>query len=95
MSDQPSTHVLAASRARTGEDPLLGYLRGARNTDVALSAQDVMRLDAQRLQTLLVAERQWAIDGHAFSLTDMSDNFRAGLERLGLATDHFDKDAPQ
>ncbi|MDU8912379.1 STAS domain-containing protein [Aestuariicoccus sp. MJ-SS9] len=95
MTSQPRTYALAPARARSGEDPLLAFLNAARGSDVHLSVREVTRLDAQRLQTLLVAERQWLADGRGFVLSDMADAFRAGLERLGLAPDHFDKDAPR
>ena len=34
----------------------------------------------------------WAREKLPFRLTEANDSFRAGLERLGLAPDHFDKD---
>lgn len=95
MTSQHFTHVLAPARPRSGEDPLLTFLEASRNSDVRLSARDVQRLDALRLQTVLVAQRQWQSDGRSFELTETTDAFRAGLQRLGLAPDHFDKDASQ
>lgn len=89
MTQATKSLVLDATRARSGDDPLLAFLRDARHGDVALSMRDVGRLDAMRLQTLLVAQRQWAADGFAFVVTDMSDGFRAGLERLGVPADQF------
>lgn len=88
-------HALGASRARSGEDPLVPFLLSARQGPVTVSARDVHRLDSHRLQLLLVAERQWLIDGKDFNLTDMSPSFRDGLERLGIASDHFDKETLQ
>jgi anti-anti-sigma regulatory factor len=44
---------------------------------------------------LLVAQRQWQRDGQDFAMTDMTPTFRQGLERLGLAQDHFDKEPAQ
>lgn len=90
-----SFHALGATRARTGDDPLIPFLSGARNTPVTVSARDVQRIDAYRLQILLVAEKQWGADGVPFDLTDMAPNFREGLERLGLSPDHFDKEGRQ
>ncbi|KUF12814.1 STAS domain-containing protein [Pseudoponticoccus marisrubri] len=83
-------HALGPGRARSGEDPLIPFLIGARHAPVTISARDVPRLDAHRLQVLLVAQRQWAADGAEFRLTDLSPGFRDGLERLGLDGDHFD-----
>ncbi|APZ51406.1 hypothetical protein [Salipiger abyssi] len=94
MSDLHS-HLLEPVRNRNGEDALVPFLLGARHMPVSISARDVARLDAHRLQILLVAEKQWASEGLPFRLTDTSDTFRAGLERLGLAPDHFDKDPMQ
>ncbi|MFY0621585.1 MAG: STAS domain-containing protein [Pelagimonas sp.] len=88
-------HALGATRARSGEDPLVPFLLSARQGPVTVSARDVHRLDSHRLQLLLVAERQWLIDGKDFNLTDMSPSFRDGLERLGIASDHFDKETLQ
>ncbi|WGW03737.1 STAS domain-containing protein [Tropicibacter oceani] len=88
-------HALGATRARSGEDPLVPFLLGARNAPVTISARDVQRLDAHRLQLLLVAEKQWRNDGSVFQVTDMTPTFRDGLGRLGLAPDHFDKEMPQ
>ncbi len=88
-------HALGAARARTGEDPLVPFLRGARGGQVTISARDVQRIDAHRLQVLLVAEKQWDADGAPFQVTEMSGSFRTGLERLGLRADHFEKEAVQ
>lgn len=88
-------HVLEPARNRNGEDALVPFLLGARHGPVTISAREVGRLDAHRLQILLVAERQWASEGVPFHLTESNDTFRAGLERLGLAPDHFDKDQMQ
>ena len=88
-------HAMGAARARSGEDPLVPFLVGARDRPVTVSARDVHRIDSYRLQLLLVAQQQWASDGKPFQVTDMSPAFRDGLERLGLASDHFDKDTPQ
>ncbi len=87
-------HALGPSRARSGEDPLIPFLLGARKAPVTISARDVHRLDSHRLQLLLVAQKQWVTDGAPFSVTDMSPAFRDGLERLGLAQTHFDPEMP-
>lgn len=87
--------ALGAGRARSGEDPLVPFLLNARNAAVTISARDVTRLDSHRLQMLLVAQRQWQRDGQDFAMTDMTPTFRQGLERLGLAQDHFDKEPAQ
>jgi anti-anti-sigma regulatory factor len=88
-------HALAAARARSGEDPLVGFLLNARHAPVTISARAVTRLDSHRLQLLLVAERQWQREAVDFSVTDMAPSFREGLDRLGLPRDHFDKETPQ
>lgn len=88
-------HALGSTRARSGEDPLIPFLLGAKDAPVTVSAREVQRLDAHRLQLLLVAEKQWCVDGAAFQVTDMTPTFREGLERLGLAPNHFDKETPQ
>lgn len=94
MADE-NVHILEPTRNRNGEDALVPFLLGARNAPVTISARDVGRIDAHRLQLLLVARKQWAKEGVAFHLTEANDTFRAGLERLGLAPDHFDKDPIQ
>ncbi|EPX85367.1 hypothetical protein [Salipiger mucosus] len=88
-------HALDPVRNRNGEDPLVPFLLGARHAPVSISVRDVLRVDAHRLQILLVAQAQWAAEGVAFRVTDTSVSFQAGLERLGLAPDHFDKDPMQ
>lgn len=88
-------HALGVSRARSGEDPLVAFLLNARGAPVTVSARDVNRLDSHRLQLLLVAEKQWAIDGASFQVTDMTPSFREGLKRLGLSADHFDQETMQ
>lgn len=88
-------HALGSARARSGEDPLVPFLLTARNGPVTVSVRDVRRLDSYRLQLLLVAERQWLLDGVDFKVTDMSPTFREGLERLGLGPSYFDKETLQ
>lgn len=85
-------HILEKSRARNGEDPVVPFLLGARHCPIEVSVEDVERLDTHRLQILLVAQKQWAADGKDFSVTHISQEFRAGLEHLGLAPNQFDKD---
>lgn len=85
-------HALGAMRAKSGEDPLVPFLLSARNSPVTISARDVHRLDSHRLQLLLVAQKQWAIEGASLKMTDMSPAFREGLERLGLDANHFDEE---
>lgn len=87
--------ALAPARARSGEDPLFGFLLGARKAPVTVSVRDVTRLDSHRLQMLLVARRQWRAEGIGFRVTDMSPAFREGLQRLGLAPAHFDEEVAQ
>lgn len=84
------SHVLDPGRNRNGEDPLVPFLLGARHMPVSISVRDVLRLDAHRLQILLVAQKQWQEEGLAFRLTDISESFRGGLDRLGLPPTHFD-----
>lgn len=62
---------------------------------MTVSARNVARLDSHRLQLLLVAQKQWAIDGIRFEVTEVAPSFREGLERLGLSPDHFDKEPLQ
>ena len=87
--------ALAPTRARSGEDPLIGFLLGARGGAATISAREVSRLDSHRLQMLLVARRQWMTEGREFRVTDMSPVFREGLERHGLAANHFDEETAQ
>ncbi|WP_235953330.1 hypothetical protein [Salipiger sp. PrR002] len=84
------SHVLDPARNRNGEDPLVPFLLGARHAPVSISVRDVLRLDAHRLQILLVAQKQWAAETLPFSLTEITESFRSGLERLGLSPGHFD-----
>ncbi|MCA0940134.1 hypothetical protein CLG85_008955 [Yangia mangrovi] len=84
------SHVLDPGRNRNGEDPLVPFLLGARHMPVSISMRDVLRLDAHRLQILLVAQKQWQEEGLTFSLTEINETFRGGLDRLGLRPTHFD-----
>ncbi|SDY38902.1 STAS domain-containing protein [Citreimonas salinaria] len=88
-------HALAPARARSGEDPLVPFLLGARNAPVTISARDVQRLDSLRLQLLLVAKQQWEADGIDFRITDTAPSFHEGLQRLGLNPQHFEKETVQ
>lgn len=88
-------HALGPTRARSGEDPLVSFLLNARKSPVTVSARDVSRLDSHRLQLLLVAQKQWLMDDVPFEVADTSPSFREGLERLGLSSDHFDREIPQ
>jgi anti-anti-sigma regulatory factor len=88
-------HALAPARARSGEDPLVPFLLGARGAPVTVSARDVTRVDAARLQLLLAAQRQWAADGAPFRVIDMAPSFHEGLERLGVDADQFETEVPQ
>lgn len=90
MSDQVLTHSLAEKRPRSGPDPLLEFLTGAVGHPVALSVAGVERLDSLRLRTVLSAQAHWASNGWAFRLTDVSQSFLDGLQRLGVPADHFD-----
>ena len=93
MTQDLHFHALGPARNRNGQDPLVPFLTGARGGAVTISARDVQRLDSHRLQILLGAEKQWAADGKTFRVTDISNAFASGLERLGLSPDHFDKEA--
>lgn len=88
-------HALGSARARSGEDPLVPFLLNARNAAVTVSARDVRRIDSHRLQLLLVADQQWALDGVDFQVTDISPSFREGLGRLGVDSEYFDREIPQ
>jgi anti-anti-sigma regulatory factor len=88
-------HAMGPSRSRSGEDPMVAFLLNARSTPVTISAREVHRLDSHRLQLLLVAQKQWMIDGVQFGVTDMSPSFREGLTRLGLDENHFDEEPVQ
>jgi anti-anti-sigma regulatory factor len=88
-------HALGSARARSGEDPLVAFLLNARSAPVTVSARDVHRLDSHRLQLLLVAQKQWALEGAKFEVTDMSPAFREGLNRLGVDVNQFDQETPQ
>lgn len=88
-------HALAPARPRSGEDPLVPFLLGARGAPVTVSMRDVPRLDSARLQLILAAQRQWAIDDVAFHVTDMAPSFEQGLERLGVDAKQFDTEVPQ
>lgn len=88
-------HALGSTRARSGEDPLVAFLLNARSMPVTISAREVARVDSHRLQLLLVAQKQWMTEGIRFDVTDMAPSFREGLERLGLSSDHFEKETHQ
>ncbi len=91
MSDM-HRHVMERSRARNGEDPIVPFLLGARQSPVEISVEAVERLDTHRLQILLVAQKQWETDGKGFAIKGVSQQFREGLELLGVEPHQFDKD---
>ena len=50
-------HAMAATRARSGEDPLIPFLLNTRGKPVTISAREVVKCDSHRLQVLLVARK--------------------------------------
>ena len=72
---------------------LVDELSAFRGEPIRLNAEPVARLGGMLLQILLAARKQWQADGQPLTLETPSEPFCRGLERLGLAEDHFAKDA--
>lgn len=66
-----------------GAKKLLKDLRQAADKDVTLKGDKVRHVGAQAVQVLLAARPAWQAAGHAFSISDPSDEMRRGLELLG------------
>ena len=59
-------------------------LTGRRGTDLAMDAAGVQRLGAQCLQVLLAARAAWAADGMILAVENLSGEFAAALELMGV-----------
>jgi chemotaxis protein CheX len=64
---------------------LLESFVGRRGQELAMDGGNVQRLGAQCLQVLLAARTAWAADGQTLLLENMSDEFSAALELIGVA----------
>jgi chemotaxis protein CheX len=63
--------------------PLRAALLERRGEAMEVDASEVERLGGLCLQVLLAAQRTWAEDGHAFSISGRSDGFREAIRLLG------------
>jgi chemotaxis protein CheX len=79
------TLVLAEALDVRAAGPLLQEVRGRRGSPVELDASRVERLGGQCLQVLLAAEAAWAVDGHAFQISNASTAFKDGCALMGAA----------
>jgi chemotaxis protein CheX len=57
----------------------------ARGNDLRIGAADVQRVGGQCLQVLLAAQAAWVADANALSFENISPEFTAGLETLGVS----------
>lgn len=90
--DQSIARLELASRGPTDCDPLLEFLQGNIGKPVAVSLAEVDRLDALRLQTLLVGHAHWRRDEVAFEVCDISNDCATDLALLGVEPGHFEMD---
>ncbi len=70
-------------------DELAEALEHLRETPLDLDASQVTHLSALCLQVLVAARLQWQQDGTPLRLLEPSDDFTAGLARLGVPTTFF------
>lgn len=92
MNQNTAKYELAA-RAPADADPLLDFFKDHLGTPVTVSLAKVNRLDALRLQTLIVALKQWRTDQTTFSICDISKDCAANLELLGIGPEVFNMDS--
>ncbi|MGB0438641.1 MAG: STAS domain-containing protein [Primorskyibacter sp.] len=90
MSEHLHEYALPERRPRSRDDPLIGFLTSAQDAPVQICVAAVDMLDSLRLRTLLAAQTQWGMRGIPFSVVNLSDGFRDGLTRLGVAASQFD-----
>lgn len=95
MADGTSTFTMSGSRAQSGEDPLLPFLRGAAGAPVRIDMGGVELLDTLRLQILLSARREWSEGRTSFELVNMTEGLRGSLRLAGLDPDAFAKETGQ
>lgn len=69
---------------------LLDFLRSAMPGPVIVDVGAIGQIDTLRMQVLTSAARQFEAAGTSLVLAGMSDEFRAGMQRLGLAPEHFE-----
>lgn len=62
---------------------LLDTFRARRGEPLSVDASAVGQVGALCLQVLLAAVEAWREDGNPFEIISPSDDFRAGLQRLG------------
>ena len=75
MNNELEIFEMAESRCRSGQDPLLPFLQGARKSPVQIQAQAVEKLDAMRLQILLSARKKWQEEHLRFEMANSSPQF--------------------
>ena len=70
----------------TGAAPALAEeLLALRGDDLSIDASKTDHIGALGQQVLVAACRQWAVDGHAFSISALSDAFRNDVSTLGVS----------
>jgi len=77
--------TLAACLDSLATEHLASELSRLRGHSVTLDAAQVTFLGALALQLLIAAQRQWKIDGKAFSIIDPAAAFLEGIAVLGSA----------
>ena len=71
-------------RLTTGEaEDLYHELLDRRGSNLALNGHEVEFIGGLCLQVLVSAQKTWLEDNRSFHITDVSDRFLTGLDRLG------------
>ncbi|MBL4870668.1 MAG: STAS domain-containing protein [Robiginitomaculum sp.] len=86
-NDIELTQVLDLTAAK----PLFESFQVTRGQAITICAKNVERIGGQCVQVLLAASKAWRDDGHAFEITNSSDDFISGLHTFGLNLDVFTK----
>ncbi len=81
---KPATLRLAKVLDLAAAGPLKEELAQVRGCSAVIDASEVQRLGTQCAQVLLSAQRTWLAEGQTFEISDGSEAFREGLNRLGV-----------
>lgn len=79
-----ATFELTATMKIDDCEKLHQFLEGAQGEPIEINCADVTRFGGLAAQLLLMGQKQWATNGHAFTLSNQTDAFERSIRDLGL-----------
>lgn len=79
--------TLDAKLDTSASEALVEKLHAFRGQDLTLDASQIDHLGAHAAQTILIAAKTWAADGHSFAVTALSETAGMHLQILGIPAD--------